>query len=117
MRQVGVLAAPGLIALKEMVCRIEEDHHNALYLAEQLDQIEDITVMKDRLDINMVFLKLPETIIVEDILVSKLLENNIKINDIENGEYRLMTHRDISRSDIDKFCSVLDEILNLKVKV
>jgi len=59
MRQVGVLAAAGLIALKDMTRRLAEDHENAHYLASQLAWIPGIEVEKEALDINMVFFKLP----------------------------------------------------------
>lgn len=53
-----MLGAAGLISLKEMRLRLIEDHDNAKYLAEELDKIQGIEVIKDALDINMVFLKL-----------------------------------------------------------
>ena len=54
MRQVGYLAAAGLIALEKMTKRLQEDHENARYLAKRLQEIEGIKVAEDRLDINTV---------------------------------------------------------------
>ena len=55
MRQVGVLAACGLIALEQMRNRLHEDHANARYLGEQLSEIPGMTVDLQTIKINMVF--------------------------------------------------------------
>ena len=55
MRQVGILAAAGIIALDKMADRLHEDHENAKYMAEKLEEIPGVNVIKDRLDIDMVF--------------------------------------------------------------
>lgn len=110
LRQAGVIAAPGIIALENMVDRLRIDHENSKYLAKRLSEIEGINVKYDRNDINMVFFELPNEIIEEDELVSKLLEKNIKINGQEDGEYRFVTNKDITKADLDY---VLDEIKTL----
>ncbi|WMJ77372.1 MULTISPECIES: low-specificity L-threonine aldolase [unclassified Sedimentibacter] len=101
MRQVGILAAAGIIALEKMTMRLQEDHDNAKYMAERLEEIPGVEVIKSRLDINMVFFKMGEDIIPEKTLVEKLYENNIKINGIEDGEYRFVAHIGVTREDID----------------
>lgn len=111
MRQVGILAAAGIIALEKMTLRLKEDHDNAKYLAEELSKIPGIKVKFDRLDIDMVFFELSEDIISSNELVEKLLEKNIKINGIDNGEYRFVTHVGVSRSDIDYVIKCMKEIL------
>ena len=58
MRQVGVLAAPGKIAIAKMVKRLSDDHRNAKILAGMLREIPGVQVYEDMLDINMVFFKL-----------------------------------------------------------
>jgi threonine aldolase len=101
MRQIGILAAAGIIALEKMTHRLKEDHKNAKYLAEELSRIPGIKVRKDRLDIDMVFFELDDEVIEEKVLIEKLYEKNIKINGKEAGEYRFVTHLGISREDID----------------
>ena len=55
MRQVGVLAAAGIVALDSMVDRLAEDHANARKLAEGLAEIEGISIDPDALPTNLVF--------------------------------------------------------------
>lgn len=109
LRQVGVLAAPGIIALEEMIGRLKEDHDNAEYLTEELEKIDGIDVIKDRRDINMVFFTLPSGIIEEEVLINKLKSNNIIINGIEDGEYRFVTNIGVTREDIDKVIRIMKE--------
>lgn len=101
LRQAGILAAAGIISLTDMVPRLQEDHQNARYLANRLEEIESCMVMWNRLDINMVFFTLPESVITESTLVSGLLEKNIKISGQEDGEYRFVTNHGVSSDDID----------------
>ncbi|MBP8660982.1 MAG: low-specificity L-threonine aldolase [Mesotoga sp.] len=101
MRQAGIIAAAGIIAIEKMIDRLGEDHENARYLAKKLGEIEGVEIMRDRLDINMVFFKLdsgrPKAI------VEELHRQGIKINPPEGDEWRLVTNLDVSRSDLDTF--------------
>ena len=91
LRQAGFLAAAGIVALDEMTDRLIHDHENAKMLAEGLSEIEGITVLDDRIDINMVFCKirLKQT---EETFVASLLERGIKVNGSEEGEFRFVTN-------------------------
>ena len=112
LRQAGFLAAAGLVSLKDMVKRLDEDHENAKYLASQLNSFDFISVIYDRLDINMVFFTMPDSIITENLFISKLLEKGIKINGTECGEYRFVTNNDISKEDIDYVIKTIKEIIS-----
>lgn len=57
MRQAGVIAACGVVALEDMVERLKEDHDNAKYLGGRLNEIPGIYADMDRIQINMVFWK------------------------------------------------------------
>lgn len=107
MRQVGILAACGLVALDEVLPRLEEDHQNARYLALCLDEIPSVNIAWDRLDINMVFFTLDEDVD----LASELEERGILVNPIELGEYRFVTHIDTSKEDVDRLVLAMKEIL------
>lgn len=112
LRQAGILAAAGIIAMTKMTTRLIEDHNNAQYLADRLEEIDDLSVLRNRLDINMVFFTLPESIISEDSLIEGLYKENIKISGIEDGEYRFVTNNDISKTDIDRVVEVMKDIIN-----
>lgn len=110
MRQVGILAAAGIIALEKMTLRLHEDHKNAKYMAEKLTEIPGVEVIKDRLDIDMVFFKMGEDVIPEKVLVEKLYEKNIKINGSEDGEYRFVAHIGVTKEDIDYVINCMKEL-------
>lgn len=112
MRQAGILAAAGIIALEKMVDRLKVDHENAKYMAERLSQIPGITVKTDRLDIDMVFFEMGEELVKEQILVDEFLKSGIKINGIEDGEYRFVTNNDVTREDIDFTIDKLIQLIN-----
>ncbi|WP_432401281.1 low-specificity L-threonine aldolase [Wukongibacter sp. M2B1] len=111
LRQAGIIAAAGIIALEDMIDRLEADHENCRYLAKELVKFEGIEVKFDRNDISMVFFEMPDDIIEEKEFISKLLAKNIKINGKEDGEYRFVTNKDVTREDIDYVLSQMKEIL------
>ncbi|MCG3208267.1 MAG: L-allo-threonine aldolase [Anaerolineae bacterium] len=98
MRQAGVLAAAGIIALTEMVERLSDDHANARRLAKGLAGIPGIAVELDSVQTNMVFFSLAES------LVGKfgpfMAEQGITVGD---GPYpiRAVTHYGIEPADIE----------------
>lgn len=112
MRQVGLLAAAGIIALDKMTERLHEDHENARYMAKRLSEIAGVEVIKDRLDIDMVFFTMSEEVIPEKVLIDKFLEKNIKINGAEDGEYRFVAHIGVTKEDIDYVISIMKDLAN-----
>lgn len=110
MRQAGILAAAGIIALTEMTTRLHEDHDNARYLAEQLAKIPSVKIDTDALDTNMVFFKI-HSAIDSTYVVECLTQAGIRINPPEFGYYRFVTHYWICREDIDKAVQTLSACL------
>ncbi|HRS65739.1 MAG TPA: low-specificity L-threonine aldolase [Spirochaetia bacterium] len=111
MRQAGILAAAGIIALETMTKRLHDDHYNARYMAELLSEIPNMEVERDNLDINMVFCRIPEYIESSN-LVGFLQSKNILINPPEFGMYRFVTHYWIQKDHIEYFVQVLREYLS-----
>jgi len=111
LRQAGILAAAGIIALTEMTSRLSEDHKNARYLADRLEEIDSCHVRRDRLDINMVFFALDESVINESALVSGLNSEKIKINGQEDGLYRFVTNQGVSAAAIDQVIEKMKALL------
>ncbi|MCL2215505.1 MAG: low-specificity L-threonine aldolase [Defluviitaleaceae bacterium] len=101
MRQVGILAAAGLIALEKMTRRLHIDHENARYLTKRLNEIPQISIDPEAVHINMVFFKIPNPSFDHAGFERHLIEKGIKINSSENTEYRFVTHNDITKADID----------------
>lgn len=98
MRQVGVLGAPGIIALRDMSKRLKEDHFNAKYLAGKLNEIEEFSVDMEHLEINMVFVS--SSLNLEDLTVY-LRQKDIVLGGYVGNKLRIAIHNDISRDDID----------------
>lgn len=111
LRQAGILAAAGIVALTEMALRLSEDHYNARYLADRLEEIESCHVYRDRLDVNMVFFTLRESVISESALIEGLNSQKIKINGQEDGEYRFVTHYGVSIEDINTVVQTVKNII------
>lgn len=111
MRQAGILAAAGLIALLKMSKRLYIDHENARYMAERLMEIPGIKLAYEDVQINMVFFDMKETGVDPDRMVKQLFEKGIKINGSEDGLMRYVTNNDVSREDIDYTIQCMKEIM------
>jgi threonine aldolase len=111
LRQAGIIAAAGIIALEKMVDRLDDDHDNSKYLAKELSKFDNIKVKFDRNDINMVFFELHDDIIIEEKFISEMLNRNIKINGKEDGEYRFVTNKDVNREDLKYVLEQIKDIL------
>ncbi|MBN2797099.1 MAG: low-specificity L-threonine aldolase [Clostridia bacterium] len=111
LRQAGFLAAAGIEALTHMTKRLEEDHELAKYLADELEGFKGIEVIRERLDINMVFFKMDKSLIEEQSFIEAMLKHDIKINGTEDGEWRFVTSHDVSKADIDKVITIMKGIL------
>jgi len=93
MRQAGILAAAGLVALDMMVNRLGEDHVRAKKLAEGLRMVPGLQLDSGTPATNMVFLSLrPEVHCTSDELIEKLKERGVLIGATGERQYRLVTH-------------------------
>ena len=116
MRQVGVLAACGLIAIEDNMQRIVEDHHNAYYLDTMLFAAQEdhlpIKVHREQTKTNMVFVTFEDS----ENLPSYLAEKNIFISGTygHSGLSRLVTHCDIDKRKIDIFIDAIKDFYHNK---
>jgi len=100
MRQAGVIAAAGIVALETMTDRLAEDHANARRLAQGLAGIRGITLAQDDIPTNIVMFHLsPELSVVE--FMEGLEKAGVKIGLRDGRPFRAVTHRMVSSSDID----------------
>jgi threonine aldolase len=111
LRQAGVLAACGIIALEKMTGRLAADHENARFLGDRLSEIPGIRVNREKIRINMVFWKTEIPGFDGGGFVNFMLKRRIKIGDASGGEYRFVTHNDVSREDIDTVITALREYI------
>jgi len=96
MRQVGVLAACGMYALKNNIERLQEDHDNAKLLAQGLSEISELEVDYGENQTNMLFVNCLEEH--RTPLEQYLSDHNIRISNLERG--RLVCHLGITEKDI-----------------
>jgi threonine aldolase len=108
MRQAGVLAAAGLIALEQMPARLHEDHANARLLAEALSHVEGVSIDPESVETNIVIFRVAEPVIASDV-VARLKARGILISTVGPDAIRLVTHHDVSRGDCIAAAEALTE--------
>ena len=108
MRQAGVLAAAGIVALDSMIDRLAEDHANARRLAERLE--ESGFRLAFEVMTNMVFAESPPWIAAEE-LVARMQERGVRVNMPKAKRLRFVTHADLSAADIEDACQRIRTIV------
>lgn len=98
MRQAGVLAAAGLVALEEIPKRLADDHANAKFLAEGLARIRGIHVDPSKVMTNIVVFNVSGTDLVSAEISLRLKQRGVLINGINEREMRAVTHYDVDRA-------------------
>jgi threonine aldolase len=113
MRQAGVLAAAGIVALETMVERLKEDHHRAFELAKELSTIPGIELDNGLPETNMVFIKFKdETKKTAKAIHAQLAEKEIRVGLVGANKMRMVTHYWISDADIKNTVQAFREIVN-----
>ena len=112
MRQAGVLAAAGMVALETMVERLAEDHSRAKQLAQGLSSIPGLVLDPGTPYTNMVFLSLGDGVPFsgKDMAV-KLKENGVLVGVVSKNRFRLVTHYGIDAADIEMAIGAFREVM------
>jgi threonine aldolase len=110
MRQAGVLAAAGLIALEESPKRLPEDHANARLLAEGLAALPGVKIDPEKVVTNIVIFDVAETGMAADAICAQLRERGV-LGSGFGSAIRMVTHYDVSRADIETALREITEIL------
>jgi threonine aldolase len=110
MRQVGVLAAAGLIALEETPKTLHVDHENARALAEGAANLKGVEIDAEKVVTNIVIFDVTNAGISASVICAKLKEQNILASPFGNS-IRMVTHYDVSREDIETTVKALEQIL------
>jgi threonine aldolase len=97
MRQVGVLAAAGLIALEQGPARLHEDHANARLLAEALSNLEHVEIDPDTVETNIVIFRVTDSLNAAEV-VARLKARGILASVVGPDAIRLVTHLDVDRA-------------------
>ncbi|HET8646886.1 MAG TPA: GntG family PLP-dependent aldolase [Vicinamibacteria bacterium] len=107
MRQVGVLAAAGLLALDTMVERLAEDHAHARLLAEALGRCRGARPAPTSTNIVVAELDAPRA----EEVVARLRQRGVLASALGKATLRLVTHRDVSRQECERAAALLVEVL------
>lgn len=111
MRQAGVIAAPGLIALDKMVDRLAEDHENARRFAEHLANIRGIEVDLKNVETNIVIVDIESSAMKPAAFLQDLKDRGVLASSFGGTLIRFVTHHDVSRTDIDTAAAKVTEVM------
>ena len=111
MRQAGIIAAPGIVALEDMVDRLEEDHCNAARLARGVAQLEGLAIDLGRVQTNIVYFDVTSSGFTAASLVADLAARGVRMLNLGPSRIRAVTHYGISSEDIDRTLSTMSEVV------
>lgn len=110
MRQAGIPAAAGIVAITEMVDRLAEDHENAQMLARGLAEIPGLSIDPADVRTNLVFFDVTGKDLTTQTLCEKLNEKGVRVLPLGPSRIRAVTHHPISGDDIQYVLKVFREI-------
>ena len=110
MRQAGIIAAPGIVALETMVDRLKDDHNNAKHLAKQISTIPGISIDQNLVQTNIVMFSITNLGITDEKFISKLEKENILALTLGKNKVRMVTHRGIKKEHIEKTVNIIANI-------
>ena len=111
MRQVGVLAAAGLIALEESPKILIEDHANAKWLAEAMAALPGVRIDPEQVQTNIVIFDISGSGFTTAQFSAELRSRGVLANGINAREMRMVTHYDVKRDDIERTVRIAREIM------
>lgn len=112
MRQVGVLAAAGLVALEKMPGRLQEDHDNAHLLGNLLSEVPNLDIEPGRICTNIVIVGIGRTRTESGPLAAMLKEKGLLVGVVDSKTLRLLTHFDVGRKHIYETARIFSEVVN-----
>lgn len=111
MRQVGILAAAGLIALEEMRLRLDVDHANARFIAEQLSVMPGIKIDPARVQTNIVIFDVTGAGMTSADFSKHCKEHGLLVSTANAACVRIVTHHDASRADCEQAVQLLRQVV------
>ncbi|MDD2353133.1 MAG: low-specificity L-threonine aldolase [Atribacterota bacterium] len=111
MRQAGVLAAAGIIAIEKMVERLADDHTNARFLAEELNKLDGLKIDLDTVQTNMIYCDISQLKVQVTTFLEILKDKGILVSPVPPSRIRLVTNRHISREDINKTIEAFKQVI------
>lgn len=109
MRQAGIIAAAGIVALTEMVDRLQDDHDNALALAQGLSTLPGIAIDMARVQTNIVIFTLTDERVTPQQFEAALQERGVLVGGMGGRTIRAVTHYGIERAHIEQALVIISE--------
>jgi threonine aldolase len=111
MRQAGILAAAGLVALEESPKRLHVDHKNARFLAEGLAEIPGVRIDPAKVKTNILFFDVSDSGLTAQEVSKRLSTQGVLANGTSRTSIRMVTHFDVDRSGCERALKGLREVL------
>jgi threonine aldolase len=112
MRQAGILAAAGIVALEQMVDRLSEDHQRARNLATSLEKIPGISLSNGLPPTNMVFITISDEVpLTAAEIVQRLMGHKIRVGITGPRSFRLVTHYWVDDEGVDRTIKAFAEVI------
>ena len=112
MRQAGVLAAAGLVALEETPARLAQDHANARRLAEGVAELPGVEIDPERVRTNIVIFGVAETGLAPGEICARVRASHGVLCTAFGDTIRMVTHYDVSREDVEVALRALKEVFS-----
>ncbi len=113
MRQAGVLAAAGLMALKEHPAKLAADHANARFLAQELAALPGISVDPSKVQTNIVIFDIAGTGLTPADFSARLKQRHVLMNGVGPTRVRAVTHYDVDRAACEQALDAIREIVGV----
>lgn len=110
MRQAGILAAAGIVALEEMIDRLADDHANARFLAEGLAKLPGVSVDLERVQTNIIQADVSGTGLPAAAFSDRLKARGVLANASSPTAIRFVTHKDVSRAQVERALEIIGEV-------
>jgi threonine aldolase len=111
MRQAGVLAAAGLIAIEKMPARLVEDHRNARHMADLLCEVPGLEVEPDKVRTNILMVGVSRTGYSSEQLSAVLKTRGVLVSLLDSARIRIVTHNDVHRDQIGVAAEIITKVL------
>jgi threonine aldolase len=112
MRQAGVIAAAGILALTEMIDRLAEDHVNAQRLAHGLDELDGISVDLPSVQTNLVYFDVTRPDVTALDLATALAQEGIQVIATGARRLRAVTHYEVRADDVETALGAMADVLS-----
>ena len=110
MRQAGVIASAGLVALENGPGRLHEDHAKAKLLAERLSMVPGLTIDPDKVQTNIVIFDISGTGMDSTRYLEELERNGVLAVPVDRNHVRMVAHLDVSSEEVERAAEIVAEM-------